>query len=152
MARILGVFPSALIAARGGMSANAFYRQLQSLGLGARRGEVLALYRQAKSIVSKSGTDVFNDPTLIPSGQDLQSWPTRSATGVAQNVTLAYRDRTTGEISTTYYRVTSEEGVTREQAVAQAVSAYSDASDRYNQDLIGAVHTSAYQLIPTGVE
>lgn len=152
MARILGAFPAALLAARGGMTANAFYRELQSLGIGARRGEVLALYREAQAIVSKTGSEVFADPTLVPSGQDLQVWPTRSATGIAQNVTLTYRDRTTGEISKTYYRVSSEEGVTREEAISRAISAYSEPSDRYNQDLIGAVHTSAYRLIPTGIE
>lgn len=151
MARILGAFPAALLAARGGMSANAFYRQLQSLGLGARRGEVLALYKEAQAIVSKTGDEVFADPALAPTASELQVWPTSKATGIAQNVTLTYRDRTTGEVSKTYYRVSSDEGVTREEAISQAVSAYSDASDRYNQDLIGAVHTSAYRLTPTGV-
>lgn len=150
MARILGAFPAALLAARGGMSGNAFYRQLQSLGLGARRSEVLALYKEAKAIVSKTGDEVFADPTLVPTAAELQVWPTAKATGIAQNVTLTYRDRTTGEISKTYYRVSSDEGVTREEAISQAISAYSDAMERYKQELIGAVHTSAYRLVPTG--
>lgn len=151
MARILSVFPSALLAARNGMSGNAFYRQLQELGLGARRSEVLALYKMAKEITSKTGDSVFQDPTLVPSGDDLQQWPVRSATGIKQTVTLSYRDKTTGEISKTYYSVTSPTGITREEAVAEAIGAYNDASERYNQDLIGAVHTSAYQLVPVGV-
>lgn len=148
MARILAVFPSALLAARQGMSANAFYRELQSLGLGARRSEVLALYREAKNIVSNGGQDVFQDQGLIPSGTALQPWPTKSATGVKQNVLLTYRDRTTGEITKTFYSVSSESGITRQEAVDQAIASYSDNQERYNQDLIGAVHTSAYQLIP----
>jgi hypothetical protein len=151
MARILATFPSALLAARQGMSANAFYRELQSLGLGARRGEVLALFREAKAIVAKAGNDVFEDPTLKPDTTSLLPWPTRSATGVKQNVLLTYRDRTTGEITKTFYSVTSESGITRQAAVDEAISAYSDNTERYNQDLIGAVHTSAYALTPVGV-
>ena len=151
MARILGLFPSALIAARGGMSANAFYRQLRDLGLAARRSEVLALYRDAKAIVSHSGDEVFQDPDLAPDPANLQIWPTRTAVGVKQTVTLHYRDTTTGEIIKTYYSVSSPNGVTRSEAVDQAISSYSDAADRYGQDLIGAIHTSAYRLTPTGV-
>lgn len=151
MARILGLFPSAIIAAKGGMSANAFYRQLKTLGIAARRSEVLALYREAKAITSKSGNEVFANPDLPPASSELQTWPTRKATGVKQGITLAYRDKTTGEISRTYYSVTSPNGILRSEAVAQAIAAYSDAAERYNQDLIGAVHTSAYNLTPTGV-
>lgn len=152
MARILGAFPSALIAARGGMSANAFYRQLQQLGMGAKRSEVLALFKIAKAIVTKTDQEVFQDPTLVPSGQDLVPWPVRIATGVKQNVTLTYRDKTTGEIKQTYYSVTSPNGITRQEAVNEAIGAYADASERYNQDLIGAVHTGSYQLVPTGTD
>jgi hypothetical protein len=151
MARILGLFPSALIAARGGMSANAFYRQLQSLGLAARRSEVLSLYRNAVSIVSAAADQVFEDPDQVPNPATLKVWPTAKSTGVKQTVTLQYRDKTTGEISKTYYSVTSPNGITRSEAVDQAISAYSDKADSYGQDLIGAVHTSAFRLTPTGV-
>jgi hypothetical protein len=63
---------------------------------------------------------------------------------------LVYRDRTTGNISKTYYSVVSDTGVTRESAISQAIGAYSDNAEQYNQDLIGAVHTSAYQMVPFG--
>jgi hypothetical protein len=133
------------------MSANAFYRQLQSLGLAARRSEVLALYREAKEIVSAAPEQVFENPDLAPDPTSLKIWPTSKATGVKQTVTLTYRDRTTGEISKTFYSVTSPDGIARSEAVDEAIGAYSDASERYNQDLIGAIHTSAYRLTPTGV-
>lgn len=148
MARILAAFPSALIAAEGGMSANAFYRQLQSEGMGARRSETLALFRIAKSIVARSPNEIFRDIAQAPTNEDLQVWPTKKATGIQQNVTLVYRDRTTGTLSRTFYRTTSETGIPREQAMAQAIDAYQGSADEYNQDLIGAVHTSSYRLIP----
>jgi hypothetical protein len=152
MARILGLFPGALVAAKGGLSANAFYRQLQSEGLGGRRSEVLALFKTAKKIVTVSPHEAFQDVTQVPRGTEVPPWPTKTATGIAQNISILYRDRATGSIKQTYYRVTTPNGITREQAMAQAVSAYAESAEMYGQDLIGAVHTSAYSLTPSADE
>jgi len=151
VARILGAFPAALIAARGGMSANAFYRQLQELGMGARRSEALAIFKAAKEIVAKSPDEPFSDISAAPTDERLTPWPTRVATGVKQVVTLTYRDRTTGTVAQTYYSVTSDTGLAREEALASAIDAYSDHAEEYNQDLIGAIHTGAYRLTPVGL-
>jgi hypothetical protein len=150
MARILALFPAALMAARENMGANAFYRELQSLGMAARRSEVLSLYKISLSITSKSGEEPFQPINENPAGGPLQSWPTKTEAGVMQTVSLTYRDRTTGKISRTYWSTKTAEGVTREEAMAAAIDAYSEHADSYNQDLIGAVHTSAYNLSPIG--
>lgn len=148
MPRILGAFPAAITAAAGGMSANAFYRALQAQGIGARRSEVLQLFKIAKSITTASPHEPFRDPRFAPTGSELQDWPTRSATGVRQNITLVYRDRTTGKLSQTWYSTVNPQALTREQANAMAIDAYSQHAEDYNQDLIGAIHTSAYNLVP----
>lgn len=148
MPAILGALPAALLSARGGQSANAFYRELQSLGMGARRSEVLALHKLAVGIVTRSPDEPFRDITKIPAGHEMQPWPTKKATGIMQNVTLVYRDRITGTILNTYWRNTSENGIKRETAMATAINAYSDHAESYNQDLIGAVHTSSYNMVP----
>lgn len=148
MARALGIFPSALLAASRGLSANALYRELQQIGLGARRSDVLALYKVARGIVSTSAQEPFRDVTAVPTGSEISPWPTRKATGFTQTVTLVYRDRTTGSLAQTYYRTNNTQPVTRENAMASAISAYADHAEEYNQDLVGAVHTSTYQNIP----
>lgn len=148
MARILGAFPAALTAARGGMSANAFYRELQAQGYGARRSEVLQLYKTALSVVARTPDEPFRSLSSVPQGTELGTWPTKDATGVAQTVTLTYRDRTTGTINQTWYRTVTPQGITREAAIAEAIDAYSEHAESYDQDLIGAVHTSAYNLTP----
>lgn len=148
MARILGLFPSALAAARGGMTERAWEQQVRSLGLGARSSEMLQLWRVAKSITVASPDEPFRPPELVPRGDDLRPWPTNKATGIAQNISITYRDKTTGKIKQTFYRVVTPGGITREAATAQAIDAYSDAAERYGQELIGAVHTSAYLLSP----
>jgi hypothetical protein len=148
MPRILGAFPSALIAAAGGMSANAFDRQLRELGMGARRSEVLQLYKIAVGIIARSPEEPFRDITQVPTGEHMLPYPTWHATGVRQVVTLTYRDRTTGHIQQTFWSTVSPNGITRETALATAIDAYSEHAESYDQDLIGAVHTSNYLLTP----
>jgi len=148
MPAILGALPAALLAAREGSSANVFDRSLRELGYGARRSEVLALFKIAKGIVSRSPIEPFQDIRLNPASNPLPPWPTAKATGVHQTVTLVYRDRTTGSILQTYWGTSSELGIIREQAMATAINAYSDHAEEYNQDLIGAVHIAAYQNVP----
>ena len=148
MARILGLFPAALDAARGGMSANAFYRALQAQGEGARRSEVLQLYKIASGVVSRTKEEPFRPLGSVPTSIESPAWPTRHATGIAQTVTLTYRDRTTGQIKQTWWRTVTQTGLTRERAIAEAIDAYSEHAESYEQDLIGAVHTSSYTLTP----
>jgi hypothetical protein len=148
MARILGLFPSALNAASGGMSASGWIREMQSIGLGARRGEMLELYKLARGIVARSPNEIFRDITQVPTASEIQVWPTKKAEGFAQVVTLVYRDRTTGKLNQTYWKTSNPQPMRREQAMATAISAYADSADRYNQDFVGALHTSTYQQIP----
>lgn len=148
MPRILGLFPSSLIAAQGGMTANAYYRELRSLGIAARRSEVLGLFKIARGIVATSPEEAFRDVGQVPQGSELREFPSKRATGVRQNVTLVYRDRTTGGFKVTFHSTTSENGVTRETAMATAINSYSEHAESYGQDLIGAVHTGAYRYVP----
>lgn len=148
MARILGLFGSALAAARLGGSQRAWEREVRAQGLGARSSEMLRLWRIAKEIAVKSPEEPFRPQHLAPSEEDLSTWPSKKSTGIAQTVTLTYRDKTTGEIKQTWWRTVGESALTREQAIATAIDAYSEHAEQYNQDLIGAVHTSAYRLVP----
>lgn len=148
MPKVLGLLPSALVAARNNMSANAFYRDLRNVGLAARRTEVLQLYKIAKGIVQRAQDEPFRDIRQVPSGSELGTWPSKKATGIAQTVTLTYRDKTTGHINQTWWRTTSPNGITRERALAMAIDAYSEHAESYDQELIGAVHTSAYNMAP----
>jgi len=148
MAAILGAFPAALKAAYGGMSANAFIKGLQEAGYGARRSEALQLFKIAKGIVTAQPSEPFEDITGVPRLGPNDNWPTRNATGVRQNVTITYRNRTTGQIKQTFYSTVNDEPISREAAVSQAIAAYSEHAESYDQDLIGAVHTSAYNLVP----
>lgn len=148
MSRILGLFPSALIAARGGMSANGWYNELRSQGIAPRKVEAQRLFKIAKDITTRAGSEPFAPLDETPVGADVGRWPTKTATGIVQTVALTYRDQTTGQIATTWYRAKSATGMTRQAAIAMAINAYASHTEEYGQDLIGAVHTSAYELVP----
>lgn len=130
------------------MTTRAYYQQLRSLGVAPRQSEVGRLMRVARDIVTRSPDEPFRPLNQVPSGSDLGMWPSKNATGVAQTVTLTYRDRVTGHIAQTWWRTVTPQGITREQAIATAINAYEAHAEDYGQDLIGATHTSAYTLVP----
>lgn len=150
MARILGLLPSALAAVARGGSASAWYRELRAEGLAPRRSEALELFRIAKGITVNSADEPFRDISSAPSGTEMGQWPTKSATGVIQTVTLLYRDRATGQIHQTWYNYKSDNGVSREEAMSSGITAYAEHAEQYEQDLIGAIHSSARRLVPIG--
>jgi hypothetical protein len=150
MARVLGLLPSALRAARAGLTASEWYKILRIQGIAPRQSEAYKLYAQAVSLVAAGGDEIGKPLSRKPVIAQLPSYPTKNATGVMQTVTLLYRNRTTGIIDKVFYRVTSKKGVTRQSAIKSAIEAYAGQAERYDQDMIGAVHSSAYNLTPSG--
>ena len=148
MAKILGLWPSAIWAAGRSTSFREWEREVRSVGLGARSSEMLKLWRQATGVVAKSKDEPFRNQYEVPRPEHRGQWPVKNKTGIAQTVTLVYRDKTTGEYKTTYWRTVTPNGITRANAVATAIAAYAATADRYNQELAGAVHTSATDLVP----
>lgn len=148
MARILGLFPSALIAAKNGYSGNQFIRELRTLGVAARDSEMRALLKLAQQTVKSNPDETFGDPSLVPDLSKASPWPTVSATGVKQAVEITYRQKVTGTMVTVPYQVSSESGVTRQEAIEAAINAYASKAEQYGQELVGAVHTKVFRLVP----
>lgn len=148
MARVLGLWNSAVKAAKGGLNASQWYSMLRAQGIAPRSSEAYALFRIAVKTAAGQPREIGANQKAVPRVGPDQLWPTKNATGIRQNVTLAYRNRTTGVITQTFYSTLTAKGITREQAVQQAIQSYSANAEAYDQDLIMAVHTSAYRLVP----
>lgn len=148
MARILGLFPSALTAAKLGATATEFYNALRAAGEAPRQSEAYRLFGIAKAAVNQSSEEPFRNLHATPTADELAPWATKSGSGVSQRILMTYRDRATGSIVQTWYTVKSSNGVPRQQAIATAISAYESNAEQYNQDLIGAIHMAAYRLTP----
>lgn len=104
--------------------------------------------RLANGIVARTPEEPFRPLNQAPSPAEIGVWPSRNESGVIQTVSLFYRDNITGTVQQTWWRTVSDNGITRERAIAMAIDAYSEHEDEYDQELIGAIHTSAYNLVP----
>lgn len=147
MAVVSSFFGSAVRAAASGFGANEFVRLVQAEGLGTRRSEVLKVFKQAKALVVASKEEPFRNPYAVPTATEMGQWPVKNPAGIRQNVKIVYRDKVTGDYKTTHYSVLTPNGITREQAMAEAVAAYADAAERYGQMLVGAYHSSAQMQV-----
>lgn len=151
MARLLGLMPSALRAARAGLTATEWYRLLRVQGIAPRQSEAYKLYSQAVSLVANAPNEIGQPQSRKPEVSQLSAFPTKNKTGVMQTVTLLYRNKATGAVNQVFYRVTSEKGIVRSRAVKKAIEAYAGQAENYDQELIAAVHSSAYRMVPTGI-
>lgn len=143
-----GFLGSAIRAAQEGVSANRWLKALADAGTGIRRAVGLKLYAEAKGIAAEAGTEPTRALHQVPLPGEMRPHPTRGTAGVLQTVRLVYRERVTGKLVTRFHSTVSPEGYTRQEAIQAAIEAYAAHSEEYQNDLVGAVHTSAVRLVP----
>jgi hypothetical protein len=141
------LIPHALRAIGEGLSANQWAQALRESGAGMRRQVALRIYGQARSIAAEYGQESTRPLDQVPNRNEARSWPTRESDGVLQTVQIFYRERVTGNIVQRFYNVKTENGITRQQAIDQAIDANTGNASRYQQELIGAVHTGTAILV-----
>lgn len=146
-----GFIPSALRGISEGLSANQWAAVLRESGAGLRRSVALSIYSQARSIAAEYGNEPTRPLNAVPTYQEAKSWPTREASGVLQTVQLFYRERVTGNIIQRFYNVKTPNGITRQDAINSAVNANVGNAAKYQQELIGAVHTGTANLVAQDV-
>lgn len=144
-----GLLPFALRAVREGQSGNQFVLALRESGAGIRRQTALRLYGQAKALAAEYGAEPGRPLSAVPTFAEARQWPTRASAGVLQTVQLVYRERVTQRLVTRYFNVKTPEGVTRGEAIRRAIDANTSNAERYQQDLLGAVHTGTAVLVAT---
>lgn len=142
-----GLIGHALRAIGEGQSANAWMRTLTESGAGVRRQVGLRVYGQARAIAAEYGQEATRPLDRVPTAAESRQWPTRESDGILQTVQLFYRERVTGNIVQRFYNVKTAEGITRQQAIDQAVAANTGNAGRYEQVLVGAVHTGTAMLV-----
>lgn len=131
----------ALRAIGEGQSANQFAAALRESGAGIRRQVALRIYGQARALAAEYGEEVTRPLDQTPTLAESRQWPTRESEGVLQTVQLLYRERVTGNIVQRFYNVKTAAGITRQQAIQQAIDANTGNATRYEQALVGALHT-----------
>jgi hypothetical protein len=145
------LIPHALRAISEGQSANAFVQALRESGAGVRRQVALRIYGEARALAAEYANEPSRPINAVPTLEEARQWPTRASEGILQTVQLFYRERVTGNIIQRFYNVKTENGITREEAIRRAADANVENARRYQQELVGAVHTGTAILVATSV-
>jgi|SRR5882724_10250728 len=146
-----GLFGSAVRAAKEGLSAGAWIRAIREAGQGIRRQVALKLFAEAKNVAAEAGQEPTRDLREIPTLAEMPPVATRATEAVLQTVRLVYRERVTGKLKVVFHSTKSDTGITRQAAISNAIGAYASSAEEYEQELVGAVHTSAVRLVPVTV-
>jgi hypothetical protein len=129
-----------------GYSGRKMLDTLRFFGLGIRTARFYQLWGQARAVTAEAGQEPTRPIGQVPTLAEMPPVATNGPEGVLQTVRLIYRERVTGQLRTVYHSTKSDQGITREQAIQNAIGAYEDHSEEYQTDLIAAVHSSAIRL------
>lgn len=137
-----------LSAARRGLSANQALAELRAAGEGIKRSTALELYKYAVAASERNKSEAGQNLESRPGGNRVTPWPTRNRTGYGQMVSLIYRERGTGQLKEVFHTTHTNRLITRKQAVQNAISAYEENADEYEQELVGATYRGTYRYTP----
>lgn len=129
-----------------GFSGRRMLDTLRFFGLGMRTERFYQLWGQARAINAEAGQEPTRPIDQAPTLSEMPPIATNGPEGVLQTVRLIYRERVTGNLRTVYHSTKSDQAITREQAIQNAIGAYQAHSEEYQTDLVAAVHSSAVRL------
>jgi hypothetical protein len=139
-----------LRAGQEGYSGAATLRLFREFGLGMRTGDFYKLWAQAQVTAREAGQEATRPLDQVPTLAEtapIAAGP-RAEPGVIQTVRLVYRENVTGHLRTVLHSTKSEAGITRQEAVANAIDSYASHSEEYQTSLVAAAHTSAIRVVP----
>lgn len=87
-----------------------------------------------------------------PTAEETTTWSTRNAAGFLQQVEVLVRDRDTGEVSARPFSVTGPRLQSRGAVISQALDVFDSGVEEgsFSEQILGAVHVGAYELVPEG--
>jgi len=141
----------ALQGVEAGLSARQALAEFREAGGHVADGTWFKTYAEVAAHISlREG--IYNEPTdLRPVGEEVKTWSTHKAAGYAQQVEVLVRDQGTGEIITIPYTYTGHELLTRREVINKALDVYDgEGSSGEHQQMLGAVYSGTYQMVPTG--
>ena len=133
-----------------GLSGNQILGLFREFGLGMRTQEFYRLFGAASRVVAEAGPEATRPLSERPTLAEAPPVPASSSAepGMIQTVRLIYRENVTGNRREVYYNVKTAEGITRQEAINQAIDAYALHSEKYPTTLEAAAHTSAVRIVP----
>lgn len=131
-----------------GLSATEGLRQFREAGGEVRTATWYRLHGEVQAAFGNTLAEAGRPGGRTPTLDETTQWSTVSATGFLQQVEVALRDRSSGEVYFKPYSISGEGLLTRNAAIEQAISSYQEGSDEYDEQVLGAIHVGAYELVP----
>lgn len=132
-----------------GVSARAGLQAFREAGGEVRDATWYRLHGEVQASFSAELTEAGRPQNRAPGVDELTTWSTVNAAGYLQQVEVALRDRGTGEVYFKPFSIAGDGLLTRQAAVAKAIETYSEGADAYDEQVLGAVHVGAYELVPS---
>lgn len=114
---------------RHGLTANAGLRLAQEMGVGVRRATWLQAVSQIRTNNALRAASMESILVGIPSGSQIEPLPTSTATGYVQYVSVAVRDKTTGQLNWRDQSIRTDTLMSKEAAMDFVTSRYRSAID-----------------------
>jgi hypothetical protein len=139
-----------LRAQQEGISGSRTLAMFRQQGLGMRTQSFYRMWALAGVTTREAGAEPTRPPDEVPEIPEGGNIPVRPRVtpGVLQTVRLTLREKVTGKFRTVYHQTKSPEGVTRQQAIENAVTAYESQNAEYETTVVAASHTSARRMVP----
>lgn len=137
-------------AVNDGLSATAALRAFRDAG-GAMRDRVwYRLYEEQRATVAIVGDEVTKPLGAIPNATEIMPMTTRRATGYLQTLQIYTRESGTDIIMTRPFMFTTQELMTRGEALTRALTMMQQAADedRYSETILGGVYTGTRLMTP----
>ena len=133
-----------------GLSGARVLATFREFGLGMRTQDFYRMFGLATRAVAEAGAEPTRPLTDVPTLSEAPAIPAspRAEPGMLQTVRLIYREAVTNKLRTVYHSTKTAQGVTRQEAINNAIDAYASHSAEYETTLVAAIHTSAVRIVP----
>lgn len=133
-----------------GASGARILSMFREFGIGMRTQSFYRLFGQASRVVAEAGLEPTRPLEAVPSLSEIAPVAAgpRAEPGVIQTVRLIYRENETGNLRVVYHSTKTAEGITRQEAINNAIDEYATNAERYPTTLVAAAHTSAIRIVP----
>lgn len=141
---------AAIQSVKAGLSANQGLEMAKQAGVSIRRQDWLALVRTVREAIDLGAVETMQPLDRRPFTTEYRIMRTVTATGIMQYVDVWVKDRETGEIRIRPFQITSDEPMTRADAVATAIDRLQQSEDLYGERVLGGVYAATFLMVPKG--
>lgn len=145
-------FWAAIKTVKSGMSGRAGLAAARAAGVKIQDATWYRMVGEVRTSLGSQINEVTKPLNRRPIGEEINTMSTRKARGFMQYVDVMVKDRDTGLVSLRPYAVRTDSLLSRQNVVKRALAGFINAINKnpgdYDEQVLGAVYTATYQLVP----